>query len=508
VSDAAAAFAASLRTEKVEEVKYLVEANHAVYRPIVAFLYERLERTETGWVWPNEVFDYIRRMHPDGQAYSEDDCRRNLDTLEQWGVVISEQDVSGATTLEEFLRAARRYQISERCRQIERMVRDLESDVGVLGSLDPGRLRRLWDAIIRINDIISSRPPDQLSPDDLARLEAEWNTCEDTRAQIEEQALRYLRNLTHREQSEQTDLEVFVAYRTLLRNYIDQFLLDLKDFRPRCADLFDDWRSAGLDGQLAAALARNEQRKGDTRSEMELRDVHAGTVRRLMGFPSADGTARILEQRVTTRLLTLISQVERMVLERQSVVDRKRDLERLALAFRHAPSDDRAHEIAAIALGWGTPSHMYVYGAAETDLNPAASAWLQPALQIPLRPTLRGNREFQGVTPVRNRSAERARLRIERAADRERERAFWSTLFRDGEVILQNLTLADATALNRVTRLVRDCMRSSDHQVRLPTGGRVRLELARQPDAVGEVRIPGGVYHTRPFRLVHLGETD
>ena len=507
MTDIAAAFAAILRTEKVEEVKYLVETNHAVYRPIVAFMYDRLERSETGWVWPNEVADYMRRAHPDGQAYTGDECRRNLDALEQWGVLISEQDVSGATTLEEFLRAARRYQISERGRQVERMVRDLESDAGVQGSLDPGRLRRLWDAIIRINDIITSAPPHTLSVDDLSRLETEWNTCEDTRGQIEEQALRYLSNLTRREETAQTDLQVFVAYRTLLRNYIDQFLLDLKDFRPRCGDLFTDWRASGTDERLIIALARNEQRKGDRRTEEELREVHSGTVRKLLGFPSRDGTARILEQRVTTRLLTLIAQVERMVLERQSVVDRKRELERLALAFRNTSSDDRAHEIAATAFGWGSPSHMYAYAAGEVDLNPAVSSWLQPSLQIPLRPALRGNREFQAVTPIRDRRAERARLRLERAAEKERARAFWSALFRDGEVTLDDLTLADAAALNRVTRLVRDCVRSPDRQVRLPTGGTVRLHLPDDPSLVGEVKTPGGVYHTRPFRLVHRAET-
>jgi uncharacterized protein (TIGR02677 family) len=493
-------FAADLRTDQIQEASYLVQEKTHIYRPIVAYLYDRMQDTETGWVTPHEIAQFIRASHPAGFEYDETECERDLRALDRWGTVLSEQDNAGATTLEEFVRAAKIYQISERGRLIERAIRDLEQAEGVHGSLDPGRLKRMWRAIELLHGILQNGT----ELEDLASVETHWNDVRDARSQFEEQAIRYLRDLGDRS-ADETDVEVFSRYRKLLQEYLHAFLIDLKDVRARCEGLFEDWRRAGFDQRLIEALARNDMRRGFQGSPEAAEAAVRPAVRQLLAFPSPDGTARILEKKTLARLTMLLGRVERIVLERQSVANRRQDLERLAAAFRHAPSDAFADQLASVAFGWGCPSHMHEYQIASEDLSPTESVWAQPPWMVELRPQLPGNPRLSRVTPARDRTRRQAELRREKARLLEQERRFWDHIFAEGKVVLDELRLPDAEALNQITQLVRDCIRSEDRSVWLSDGSQVRLILPADTDAMGRVLVPGGIYYTRQFTLSRSG---
>jgi uncharacterized protein (TIGR02677 family) len=137
-----------LLMRKVDEVGYLVADNAPLYRPIVRFFHQRYASGETGWLWPGEVAAFVRANHPHHPAYADDACEAHLKQLEQWGVLVSEHDVNQARTIEEFVRAARRYQISETARMIEEMLIGLARRDGSRGSLDTTRLVRLREALL------------------------------------------------------------------------------------------------------------------------------------------------------------------------------------------------------------------------------------------------------------------------------------------------------------------------------------------------------------------------
>jgi uncharacterized protein (TIGR02677 family) len=487
---------------KIDEAKYLVEEKASLYRPIVRFLYHAFENGD-GWVWPRDVARHIREHHPDGAGYGEDACRRDLEQLKEWRIVVSEQYIADARTLEDFLNAARRYQISDRARLIEQMVEKLEREDGPRGSLDPGRLQKLWQALVEMDRTLGGRAADALDRTALAEIESAWNAAADLREKIRDDANRYLREVDQDDSPEGGDPGVLLAYKKLLRGYIDEFLIDLKDFRVRAADLFKGWRTSGLEQQLLAALVRNaRERQADLRPADELRRIFKAQLDALTEFASATGTARILENKTVARLLALQARIERIVLERRSFVDRKRDLERLALAFRHAPSDAFAHELAATTFGWGTPRHMSRYLLGEEELRPDESPWLQPPWTVELHYLRRGNRQFQAITPVRQEHVDRLRLLRERAAEAQRDRALLDHLFAAGDLVLADLEVDSERALNRVARLIRDCLRQRGHRVTLPDGSTVRLVFPDDPASLGAIRSPAGTLHVRPFRLV------
>lgn len=99
-----------LLMRKVDEVRYLVADNAAVYRPIVRLFRERYESGETGWLWPGEVAAFVRTHHPHHPAYTDEECEAHLKQLESWGVLTSEHDVNQARTIEEgkYVQCARR----------------------------------------------------------------------------------------------------------------------------------------------------------------------------------------------------------------------------------------------------------------------------------------------------------------------------------------------------------------------------------------------------------------
>jgi len=492
-----------LLMRRVEEVGYLVAENTPLYRPIVRFFHERYERSETGWLWPGEVADFIRRAHPHHAGYTDEACEAHLRQLEAWGVLTSEHDVNQARTIEEFVRAARRYQITETARLIEELLVRLETRDGSRGSLDTTRLTRLRQALFELDRLLARLEPATASHEQLREMEGAWNAAEDARREMREQANRYLRELDHDRMPSAADLVLFLQYKRMLRDYLDEFALGLKDFVERTRDLFEDWAAEGKDARLADALARNErERKGDPRPHDEVRAGFEGQIRVLRGFSLRGGDADILHAKTTARVRALVEQIERVVTERRHALNRGRDLRLLALAFRRAPDDEAAHRLAAAAFGMGTPRHTRAFNAdAAAQLDPDASVWLQPPWDVELKARTRGNPNFRGVTTLRDRSIPRAELRA-RALERKRdEERFWNGLFRGGELALDGLVLGSPGERSRVVRLVRDCLRAPERAVRLADGSRVEILPPADPAAVAEVVGPDGVLYVRAFRL-------
>jgi uncharacterized protein (TIGR02677 family) len=492
-----------LLMRKVDEVNYLVAANAALYRPIVRLFHQRYESGETGWLWPGEVAAFVRAHHPHHPAYTNEECETHLRQLEAWGVLTSEHDVNQARTIEEFVRAARRYQISETARVIEEMLIRLTSGDGSRGSLDTTRLARLRDALLDLGRVLARLDAARASHDVLRQVEGLWNAADDARRELREQALRYMRELEHDRMPTAADLVVFLQYKRMLRDYLDEFALGLKDFVERTRDLFDDWAAAGLDARLAAALARNErERKGDLRPEEEVRAVFEGQIRSLRGFSARGGDAEILHAKTTARVRGLVEQIERVVTERRNALNRARDLRLLARAFHRAATDGDAHRLAAAAFGWGTPRHMRAFSAdTAAELDPDASVWLQPPWDVELRARVRGNPNFRAVTPMEDRSLQKAELRARALEQKRAEARFWDSVFRDGELVLDGLALRSAGDRSRVVRLVRDCLRAPDRHVRLTDGSRVEILPPEDSQAVAEVAAPDGVLYVRAFRL-------
>ncbi|MBB4634615.1 TIGR02677 family protein [Longimicrobium terrae] len=492
-----------LLMSRVNEVNYLVAPGTPAYRPIVRFFHQRYESGETGWLWPGEVAAFIRANHPHHPAYSDEECEAHLKQLEAWGVLTSEQDVNQARTIEEFVRAARRYQISETARVIESMVIRLAQQDGSRGSLDTTRLARLRDALFELGRVLADLDPARAPHDVLRRVEGLWNAADDARREMREQAVRYMRELEHDRMPTAADLVVFLKYKRMLRDYLDEFALGLKDFVERTRDLFDDWAAAGLDVRLAAALARNErERKADLRPEEEVRAVFEGQIRSMRGFSARGGDAEILQGRTTARVRGLVEQIERVVTERRNALNRARDLRLLAQAFRRAESDDDAHRLASAAFGWGTPRHMRAYNAdAAAELDPGASVWLQPPWDVELRPRVRGNPSFRAVTPMADRGIQKAELRARVLEQKRAESRFWDTVFGDGDLALDGLALRSPGDRSRVVRLVRDCLRSPDRHVRLTDGSRVEILPPDDPRQIAEIAAPDGFLYLRAFRL-------
>jgi uncharacterized protein (TIGR02677 family) len=491
-----------LLMRKVEEVSYLVAENAALYRPIVRFFHQRYESGETGWLWPGEVAAFIRASHPHHAQYTDEACEAHLRQLESWRVLVSEHDVNQARTIDEFVRAARRYQISESARMIEEMLIRLTGQEGSRGSLDTTRLNRLRDALLELDRLLAGTTAELATPELLRAVEGAWNAAEDARREIREQAGRYLRELDHDRMPSAADLVVFLQYKRMLRDYLDEFALGLKDFVERTRDLFEDWAAAGTDATLVALLARNErERKGDLRGEDELREGFEGHFRALRGFSAPGGDAEILHARTTARVRALVEQIERVVTERRNALNRGRDLRLLAQAFGRCGNDE-AHRLASRAFGWGTPRHVRDYSSsAAPELLEDASVWHQPPWDVELHARVRGNPSFRAVTALRDASLERAELRARMAEERREEARFWDSLFGTGELALDGLVLRSPGDRSRVVRLVRDCLRSPDRHVRLADGSRVQILPPADPAAVAEVAAPDGSLYMRAFRL-------
>lgn len=513
--------------KKVDEARYLTAENAHRYRPIMRYFYEQHmahQYTLTG----DDVLAHMRAFVD--RNYTEEQCEQDLRQLAEWGNLLSEQDRTRAKTVEEFLRRQLRYQITPYGIAFERLLLELEEARGGGGSLDVSLLELLYEHLVQLGGLVAQvacgqgdAPSPVLSapaasgaastpssatlvPSEpaLRRIFNLWNQAYEAFDKVGQQASDYLAALHRSRQEDLADIEVFLAYKDVLLQYLNSFVTGLFDFGDRIRSILAGYVRENTHEALLQSLIAYETHhvpgpEGRLPAPQEVRSRREREWREMHRWFEPRGGLETLRRRTTGTIERVVRQSQRLM-DRRSGLSRRRELEQLAVAFAHCAELDQAHRLAGATLGCITPRH--ILGSAEAfTMAPTGSVWKQPGQELALRPiSSRGQRKRGRSAPVPYDDETRQAVLRDALARRQDEAAIWDRLFASGEVNLGRLELDDPVMRARLLHVLARCLASSDRTTVVPDGSRISLHLPDPPEP-GELRAPDGTLALPQFVL-------
>ena len=138
--------------KKFTEAQYLCTDNSYRYRVILRIAYKQYEKMKF-WLYKEDIYNLIKEIEG-FEDYSMENLNQDLDSLENWGNLITIQDTGRENTLEEFKNRKFRYEISPNSIELERTMIKLENiKENARGSLEISLIERFKDTLESIKSI-------------------------------------------------------------------------------------------------------------------------------------------------------------------------------------------------------------------------------------------------------------------------------------------------------------------------------------------------------------------
>ncbi|HZI97453.1 MAG TPA: TIGR02677 family protein [Actinomycetales bacterium] len=430
-----------------------------------------------------------------------------LDQLVTWGNLRADPDTSRVTTVEDFHRARYLYSLTRDGDAVEAALVAYDAALGQRGELQAVALADIRDQL---------RGLDTLDPADDAKAHAGLILLTDRFAGLAANAQAFMSSVQRSVDLADADVEVFLAYKDRLVEYLQRFLRDLVVAGADIAAQLDALEP-DVDALLLAA-ARREARDAapgeDAGTESadesvalrvrQWRSRWAGLRHWFIGDRHHPSQSALLRDRARAAVPALLTAAAALHDRRSGRSDRSADFRRLALWFAQAPDDTSCHRIWRAAFGLAPARHLTVdvetLDAREQTMVPPSTPWSQ-APPVVITPRLRrtGRIERRGKpASVTDRSAQRTHLAALAAAEHEQVEAARRRLATGRPTRLSELDELDPDSFGLFLSLLGDAL-----SARVPGAATVEtttsdgsLAVRLSPTHDGRraaVRTPGGV---------------
>nr|WP_041541010.1 TIGR02677 family protein [Catenulispora acidiphila] len=397
-----------------------------------------------------------------------------LDRLVEWGNLRSDADTGRVTTVEDFNRARRIYQLTRHGQAALAAIEHYEQTLGQRGRLQTVALADIAEQLSALAvHAEAAEAPDQATVGLLLFALTERFTGLADNAEAFMSSLRRTVDFSDGDGDE----EAFLAYKDRLIEYIDKFIADLANRGAQIAGLIERIETAGIARILDAAACReavDALPDVDRADVADAPDVYTAAVqavtrdwenrwRGLREWFVSSGSrrpsqARLLRNAAVSGITNLVNTVAALNERRGGRSDRSADLRALARFFAQAPDDAAAHRLWRAAFALSPARHLTVDADTEDAWEqaeyPPGTPWAAAAsLQISPRLRETGSYERRGAP---NRAVDREAGRRQLAERAEREAAEIAEARRllatDGPVLLSELA-GDAGLDPRAFRL-------------------------------------------------------
>lgn len=459
-------------------------------------LYRAIMRTFAGakqrFVVHLRAEDVAEGLEDDGSVPSLDgDTLANaLQQLVEWENLRADRDNARVSTPEDFNRARYIFQLTPAGEAAELALQTFDERLGNRGALQAVALA---DIEARLRDLL--RHCDEPDPDVPAVAVAMRDLFQRS-TDLAENAQAFMGSLQSTIELHDVDVDAFVAYRERLVDYLERFLGELVSIGSVIAQLVPLLDAAGIDRLLVLVAARDASDAtpvdGATQTAEDVAIAHArsrwsGLRRWFVDDADHPSQAQLLRRRARSSIPQLLMAVARLNERREGRADRAADFTTLARWFAEAPSDRDRHRLWRVAFGLHPARHLAVDAETVTERRdhpvPATTAWSDaPAVHISPQLRRTGSYERRGrPNRVRDRSADRERLRARAGAEAAQTEAARRRLLTDGAVRLSSLDPIAAEAFPMFLALLGDALsvrRPGRDEVDVTTGdGALRVRL-------------------------------
>ncbi|MFI1972859.1 TIGR02677 family protein [Streptomyces cinnamoneus] len=488
-----------------------------------AVLYRRLMRT---FLTAKERFavhlrpeDVYAALPPEHRPSDLDAVMKALDRLAEWGNLRADPDTSRVTAVEDFYRKRFIYQLTQAGEAAEQALSAYDEALGRRGALQAVALH---DIVTQLRALLVIAAELEEGEPDAAKAHLALSALTGRFEALAENARAFMGSLQRTVDLHGVQVEVFLAYKDRLIQYLERFIQDLITLGGRIAvligELEQDGRARAL---LRLAAAREATDAAPEDAETAEEEAYARWAAKWSGlaawFVSADGResqARLLRSRALGAIPQLLTVVRQLNERRAGRSDRSADFRTLARWFAEAPDDEARHRLWRAAFGLYSARHLAVDAEtlAQRTARPVAPStpWAE-AEPLRISPQLRrtGSYERRGrARRVTDRSEQRREL-AEIAAKQAREiAAARARLATDGATRLSALGELDPMAFGLFLQLLGDALATwrpgTKSTVATSNDGSMEIRLTALADGTtAEIRTPGGVF-SGPDHLVEI----
>ena len=494
---------------------HLTVPNAALYRRVMGAFLAAKERFAVH-LRPEDVF---AALPPEYRPADVDTVVKALDSLVDWGNLRADPDTSRVTAVEDFYRKRFIYQLTQAGEAAEQALSAYDEALGRRGALQAVALH---DIVTQLRALLVIAAEQEEGEPDAAKTHLALSALTSRFEALAENARAFMGSLQRTIDLHGVEVEVFLAYKDRLIQYLERFIQDLITLGGRIALLIGELEEQGRVGvllRLAAAREAADAAPGEAESaEARAYERWVGRWSGLAAwFVSAEGResqARLLRGRALGAIPQLLAVVRQLNERRAGRSDRSADFRTLARWFAEAPDDAARHRLWRAAFGLYPARHLTV-DADTLDRRAArpvaaSTPWAE-AEPLRISPQLRrtGSYERRGRTRrVQDRSEQRKRL-AEIAVQQAREIATARAgLATDGTTRLSALGELDPLAFGLFLQLLGDALATwrpgMKATVATSNDGTMEIRLTALTDGTrARIRTPGGTFRG-PDHLVEI----
>ncbi|MBB4924255.1 TIGR02677 family protein [Kitasatospora kifunensis] len=420
-----------------------------------------------------------------------------LERLGKWGNLRADPDTGRVTALEDFYRARHIYQLTQPGEAVEEALAAYDEALGRRGELQAVALADITFHLRALRALAGRPEPDPVAVH-LALL-----ALVDRFSGLAENARAFMNSLQRTVDLHDADVEVFLAYKRRLIEYLERFIEDLVTRGAEIAGLLEDLGAApeGLIGPLLRLAAEREA--ADAAPDAAAEALADGRQRWhgrwdglrawFLSVPGRSSQAKLLRSAARQAVPQLLGVVQALNERRAGRSDRSADFRELARWFAQAPDDDARHRLWRSAFGLHSARHLTIDQEAlaerEADPVPASASWYD-APGVRISPQLRrsGSYERRGrARAVQDRGEAKAYLAELARKQAEQTAAARARLATRGEVRLSELDELDPAAFRLFLLLLGDALAAwrpgLDSVTATTNDGTMEIRLTRLPGA-------------------------
>ncbi|MDQ0602292.1 uncharacterized protein (TIGR02677 family) [Streptomyces canus] len=494
---------------------HLTVPNAALYRRVMSAFLAAKERFAVH-LRPEDVF---AALPPEHRPAEPEAVVKALDSLVEWGNLRADPDTSRVTAVEDFYRKRFIYQLTQAGEAAELALSAYDEALGRRGALQAVALH---DIVTQLRALLVIAAEQEEGEPDAAKAHLALSALTSRFEALAENARAFMGSLQRTIDLHDVEVEVFLAYKDRLIQYLERFIQDLITLGGRIALLIGELEDQErVDALLRLAAAREAADAAPDETESAEAQAYARWVARWSGlaawFVSADGResqARLLRGRALGAIPQLLAVVRQLNERRAGRSDRSADFRTLARWFAEAPDDAARHRLWRAAFGLYPARHLTVDADTleQRAARPVAAAtpWAE-AEPLRISPQLRrtGSYERRGKTRrVQDRSEQRRHLAEIAARQTQEIAAARARLATDGTTRLSALGALDPLAFGLCLQLLGDALATwrpgMTTTVATSNDGTMEIRLTALADGTtAEIHTPGGTFRG-PDHLVEI----
>ncbi|GGJ87120.1 TIGR02677 family protein [Lentibacillus kapialis] len=460
--------------KKVQEASYLTADKAWSYRAILRYFYIQHERMRE-FLFPEEILTHLKDM--DGfQDYTEDQLHQDLDQLVKWNNLIARQEMSRASTIEEFKKKRYRYQSTPYTIEFERMLQEMEKGGNVFGgSLERKEFERLYQELLKIEDMINK---DSLpSADECSQL---WNDIFAYFRSINQNTSDYMAHINSEEAEERMQTEAFLAYKDQFTTYLRDFIIGLQQTALKIQELLQSislyqlqplinqviihqqqiprFEDIGLDGK---ELITDQEEKWRSLCDWFLGNAHG------------ESNLEMLQTRTNEQIRRITRVVQRLGERHHYFRSRKKDYLHLAEWFDSMEDVKEAHELSSVVFGLFHTRHLFSDHVPTDDIY--TDIWNEAPMEHETKPRIRNYREKTKPGAIISQQKRKDEARAEHLREKQREQEALKQYMNGDKIELENLSSVEPFARKMFLSWIGKAMAQKERTFKTEYGRRIKV---------------------------------